>query len=577
MKAKLAIWLLLLGLPVEGVYALQRIALVIGNSNYTRVEALPNPVNDAELIGSTLDELGFDVTVSLDLSLRDMKRAVREFGRKLDDAGEKGVGLFYYAGHGLQLDGTNYIVPVDANIDRRGDVDIEAFDVNSILSIMEYARSRVNFLILDACRNNPYTRGFRSSSRGLAQMDSPRGSLIAYATAPGELAVDGDGKHSPYSLALADAMKKENIEVERMFRMVRNQVHKATKKNQTPWESSSLTGGNFYFNQVEKVVVIPPAPAPTPEPAPVKTVTVPKSATSATSDFLATLELEYWNSVSGSSDPAEIQLYLEKYPDGHFLDLAKIRIAKIEREAEKRKSEIAAQKAAEKAEAERQARKEAERAERKRIEREAARKAEEEKKALAKKKAELEALKKAEEQAKQSTQVAAAAPATQTVASGQTSQPVAAQSALESSSRPLGNRGSSGGTWFKSVFKNKTAGAIIEQSRLAKPDSSLKGSWVGRIFRTSASTAQVEFKIESDSSDVMKGKVTRVYDDSGIFGNPDCSNTDIVLTPLKNGKLHIDFKGALCRGAAEVTYGGDIIYGKIMFKTGRATVEFRKR
>ena len=176
-----------------------------------------------------------------------MKKAAREFTSRLSNNDEKkAVGVFYYAGHGIQVNGTNYLIPLEAEITSEGDVDIEAVSANSILMAMESARANYNFIILDACRNNPIPRSSRSSTRGLARMTTSMGSLIAYSTSPGSVALDGDGNNSPYTLALVEALK-EALPVERMFREVRTKVIKATNKQQTPWESSSLIGEDFYF------------------------------------------------------------------------------------------------------------------------------------------------------------------------------------------------------------------------------------------------------------------------------------------------------------------------------------------
>lgn len=160
------------------------------------------------------------------------------------------MSLFYYAGHGIQSSARNYLIPVDAKIDREGDVGIESDDANDILQSMEFARARIKFMVLDACRNNPFVRSFRSGTRGLARMVSPKGTLIAYATSPGGVAVDRDGNNSPYTLALTAAMK-EGDPVERMFRNVRNKVMAATKDMQTPWEASSLTGDDYFFSKTK--------------------------------------------------------------------------------------------------------------------------------------------------------------------------------------------------------------------------------------------------------------------------------------------------------------------------------------
>ena len=157
------------------------------------------------------------------------------------------MGLFYYAGHGVQLGGRNYLIPVGANIDRDADVEIEAVSADWVLEQMRYARNRLNFVILDACRNNPFARSFRSAGTGLAKMGAPAGVLIAYSTAPGDVAADGDGRNSPYTEALSRAMRESGEPAELMFKQTRDAVRLATAERQTPRESSSLTGQNFYF------------------------------------------------------------------------------------------------------------------------------------------------------------------------------------------------------------------------------------------------------------------------------------------------------------------------------------------
>ena len=227
-----------------------RVALVVGNGSYqSSMGPLKNPPNDAKLVSQTLRELGFEVIELIDANQKQMKKAAREFSSRLSNNAEKNaVGVFYYAGHGIQVNGNNYLIPLEAEITSEGDVDIEAVSANSILMAMESARANYNFIILDACRNNPIPRSSRSSTRGLARMTTSMGSLIAYSTSPGSVALDGDGSNSPYTLALVEALK-EKLPVERMFREVRTKVIRATNKKQTPWESSSLIGEDFYFSK----------------------------------------------------------------------------------------------------------------------------------------------------------------------------------------------------------------------------------------------------------------------------------------------------------------------------------------
>jgi len=246
-----------------------RIALVIGNSTYTS-GSLPNPANDARMIGETLKGLGFEVIPRTNADQTTMKRAIQEFGARLEKAGPGAVGLFYYAGHGVQLNGKNYLIPTSAQIEREGDVEIEAVSADWVIEQMRYARNRLNIMILDACRNNPFIHNNRSlGGNGLATIEAPAGILIAYSTAPGSVATDGSGRDSPYAEALSHAMRDLHEPVEQVFKHVRVGVMDATSGNQVPWESSSLTG-DFYFAPPQTVaakspVVTEPTPAARPQ------------------------------------------------------------------------------------------------------------------------------------------------------------------------------------------------------------------------------------------------------------------------------------------------------------------------
>ena len=295
----------------------KRVALVIGNGDYGSIGMLPNPPNDAVLMAKTLRGLGFEVIEKIDADQKSMKRAVRDFGKLLSSGrGEETVGLFYYAGHGVQVKGANYIIPVDAQIESEGDVDIEAIDANAVLSMMEHSGASLNFVILDACRNNPFVRSFRSGTRGLAEMDAPTGSFIAYATSPGDVAADGEGRNSPYTKALTKAMLEPGVEVELMFKKVRNSVRVATNKEQTPWESSSLIGGNFYFNPAKGEKNLATL-------TPTTTTVIPTIQQPAQS-----FEIIFWQSIQASTDADDYQAYLEQYPNGTFAGLAKVKVRK---------------------------------------------------------------------------------------------------------------------------------------------------------------------------------------------------------------------------------------------------------
>ncbi|MHA1554229.1 MAG: caspase family protein, partial [Alphaproteobacteria bacterium] len=186
---------LMVALLTGTALAERRVALVIGNANYLETSDLANPTNDARLMAETLQNVGFEVTWINDVDQLQMKRAMLEFGRELRQGVD--ASLFYYAGHGIQANGRNYLVPVDAAITDESELDFQAIDINSFLRVMEASSSRVNIVVLDACRNNPFKSNFRSQSRGLAMVDAPKGTYIAYATAPGEVAEDGTTGNSP--------------------------------------------------------------------------------------------------------------------------------------------------------------------------------------------------------------------------------------------------------------------------------------------------------------------------------------------------------------------------------------------
>jgi hypothetical protein len=220
----------------------RRLALVIGNGAYA-TSPLRNPTNDARALTAALKGLGFDVTAHENLGQREMRRAILDFGTRLR---EGGIGLFYFAGHGVQVNGRNYLVPVDAAIASEAEVEVEAVDVASVLARMETARNRVNLVILDACRDNPFARSFRSAARGLAAIDAPAGTLIAYATAPGRVARDGEGANGLYTGELLKALQAPGQRVEDVFKRVRQAVVERSGGDQVPWESSSLVG-EFLF------------------------------------------------------------------------------------------------------------------------------------------------------------------------------------------------------------------------------------------------------------------------------------------------------------------------------------------
>ena len=223
----------------------KRFALVIGNSDY-KIVPLRNPVNDAALITSELNRLNFNVRTLKNASQNQMKQAISEFGELLSKD-KKTVGLFYYAGHGVQVKGKNYLVPVDAVIEKEPDVEVYCVDLDGLLANLEYSGNNMNIIVLDACRNNPFGRSFRSQAgTGLATVNAPVGTFIAYATSPGSVAADGSGNNGLYTQEFVKAISMPNIKIEDVFKKVRTQVKTISEGKQIPWENSSIEG-DFYF------------------------------------------------------------------------------------------------------------------------------------------------------------------------------------------------------------------------------------------------------------------------------------------------------------------------------------------
>lgn len=282
-----------------------RVALVIGNGAYSNAP-LKNSVNDARDIAQALRELGFEVIYRENVSQNDMKRSIRAFG---DKTRAGGVRLFYYAGHGVQVNGENYLIPIGAEFANEQEVEYETVHLGLILAQMEEVKNSINIVVLDACRNNPFARSFRSASRGLASVNAPTGTLIAYATAPGSVASDGTADNGIYTQELLRYMRTPGVGVEEIFKRVRISVREKTQGRQTPWESSSLTGDFFFLSGKG----------------------APKSVEAAgPSVDSAAVELSFWDSVKNSSDPEDFNAYLERYPNGTFASLAKRRIQAVQ-------------------------------------------------------------------------------------------------------------------------------------------------------------------------------------------------------------------------------------------------------
>lgn len=224
----------------------QRVALVIGNSNYTSAPKLANPGNDARSMSDLLHSAGFEVTQATDLTRKDMVRVVQDFTAKVAERGPGTVAMIYYAGHGVQVEGENYLLPIDAEISSSYDLDGNSLRLVDLMGTLDVITSRMRIVVLDACRNNPFPQA-SDNGRGLAIVDPPNGSIVGYSTSPGMEAADGDGNHSPYTSAFVDIAREPNLPIEQLFKRVRLEVNHATRGRQTPWESSSLTSDFFFF------------------------------------------------------------------------------------------------------------------------------------------------------------------------------------------------------------------------------------------------------------------------------------------------------------------------------------------
>ena len=288
----------------------RRVALIIGNSAYAHTPPLPNPRNDAEALAGVLGGLGFEVVEGLDLDRASTTRLLRAYADRLKGAS---VALFFYAGHGLQVDGINYLVPVDARLEEENDLPFEAVELSLVLRLMQ-RQVPMSLVFMDACRDNPLAQNLSRSmgksrsvavGKGLARVSSGVGMLVAYATQPGAVAADGTGRHSPFTGALLKHIAAPGLEVRQVLSRVRERVLRETGGRQVPWDNSSLTG-DFYFAAQQ-----PGAGQPAAAPAAVDP---------------ALIDLTFWKSVEDSRDPADFQAYLQEFPGGRFARLARNRI-----------------------------------------------------------------------------------------------------------------------------------------------------------------------------------------------------------------------------------------------------------
>ncbi len=234
----------------HAAFAENRVALVIGQSAYRAVVPLPNPANDAKAMAQLLGEAGFEVVTAADLSQNDLRRTVGEFAARIAAKGPDTTALVFYAGHGIQVDGENYLIPVDVDPKRETDIPLQAVRLNDLLNTLTAVPSKMRILLLDACRNNPFPEINKTAGHGLAIVDAKVGApgiFLSYSTSPGAEAEDGSGANSPYTTALLTAARQPGLPIEEAFKRVRVSVNKATEGRQTPWESSSLTDEFRFF------------------------------------------------------------------------------------------------------------------------------------------------------------------------------------------------------------------------------------------------------------------------------------------------------------------------------------------
>ncbi|MEO0462605.1 MAG: caspase family protein [Pseudomonadota bacterium] len=306
--------LVVLAVALATPAAAKRVALVIGNSDYAHAGRLTNPAADAKLIGQTLEEAGFDnVETRLDLGLNDLERALRDFGVRAEGAE---VALVYFAGHGIEAGGQNYLIPVDAKLDRDRDLEIEATRLETALYMV--AGGQMKIIILDACRNNPFAgsmqRTFknRSIGRGLAAIEPEGETLVVYAAKAGATAADGGGTNSPFAEALSEQLPEAGLEISLLFRRVRDQVLNMTGGYQEPFTYGSLSGDAFYF--------VPPETT---------TAAATNAAVAGPSMDAATGEALFWQGTVNANTEAAYQSYLREYPTGRFAELAEQNIKRI--------------------------------------------------------------------------------------------------------------------------------------------------------------------------------------------------------------------------------------------------------
>jgi hypothetical protein len=295
-----------------------KVALVIGNSKYKDAPELKNPANDAKGVGEALKAAGFAVTTKLDTGREELVQAIRDYVNAMEK--QKAVGLFYFAGHGVQLDWRNYMLPVDAVIDKIEDVAKQSVDIARLMEGLTKASNPMNVIILDACRENPFGNAKQPAQKGLSQMDAPNHTFLAYATSPGNVASDGEGANGLYTENLLREMRVAEAKIEDVFKRVRLGVRRASKGAQVPWESTSLED-DFWF--------MPPKEL--------------KKISDSERERMFREDAALWDRVKAATTSGPLEDYLRRYPNGSFSELAQLRLDQLLARQGEKKIEIASQ------------------------------------------------------------------------------------------------------------------------------------------------------------------------------------------------------------------------------------------
>jgi uncharacterized caspase-like protein len=333
MRCWLALWAGVMAMAAApAAFAEKRVALVLGNAAYQNTTPLKSPTYDAADLAAVLSRLGFEVIEGTDLDKRTMERTMRQFTQKLARAD---VALFYFAGHALQSGGQNYLMPIDARLRSEGDVDFEAVPLALVLRQME-REAKTSIVLLDACRDNPLARtlartlGTRASliGQGLAEVKAGVGTLVGFSTQPGNIALEGEGRNSPYAKALVKHVEAPGKDVSGVLVAVRNDVLQATAGKQVPWEFAALTD-EVYFRPAAAAAM----PAASPMQSPAASALPPGATTTELPpDYDKEMEIAFWNAIKGSKSPAVLQTYLDRFPRGTFAGLARVMLDQLKRE-----------------------------------------------------------------------------------------------------------------------------------------------------------------------------------------------------------------------------------------------------